>query len=91
MSSSIHIITPNKVHIIFSHIADYIHKYNIPLSYCSDEHVLVEAVHSIYAKTVKNSNYKRRFPHLLESGSVLEGGVKHFNAYNPNFSKITEV
>lgn len=80
--------TPNKVHIIISHIPEYLQKFHVPLSYTSDQNI--ESYHAIYEKMVKNSNYKMRDPHTIKAGEALLRSVKHMNGYNLDVSNVSQ-
>ena len=70
----------NKVHIIQSHLKDYLTITKKGLGVHSDQ--LIEQMHQEVDKTLHNSSYWVTNYESEQCGEQLEKGINHFNSYN---------
>ena len=70
----------NKVHILFSHVFDYINLTGKGLGRVSDQ--IVEACHSALNKRLAASKYWIKDLESDLHGKMLLRGILHFNSYN---------
>ena len=70
----------NKIHIIVTHVPEYIKERKHSLGQSSDK--LIEATHQYVNKTFTNSQYKINNVENPLHGTKLLKGVKHINSYN---------
>lgn len=80
------ISTPNKVHIISTHIKEYISLTNQSLNQVSDQHV--EAAHARIARLERTSKYERKLKNSFTGWLALKSKISHANGLN--FSNYKE-
>ena len=88
LKKEFHVPITNKVHIIVSHLEDYLNLTNRPLGKCSDQ--VIERIHQELHQRFTYSNYLMKdltHPNFLVK---FEKGLMHFNAYNVNMLSFDE-